>query len=82
MQDLDSYIWPRSSLQHHRAVRKAKGRNVEKQHVGGDTTAKPTREDGPLLLPYEPTMRDRLLEFALPGLWLLVAVVVAAVFWS
>ena len=52
---------------------------MEKQHVGGDATAK--SEDGPLLLPYGRTMRDRLLEWALPGLWLLVAVVVAAVFW-
>jgi hypothetical protein len=50
---------------------------------GYETTAKvATHEEGRLLFARPPTLRERLLEWVLPLLWLLVmGVVVAALFW-
>jgi cytochrome c-type biogenesis protein CcmH/NrfF len=50
---------------------------------GYETTVKvATHEEGRLLFARPPTLRERLLEWVLPLLWLLVmGVVVAALFW-
>ena len=57
---------------------------MSKNDFGIDTTIRSVKglleHDGRLLFAQRPTLRDRLLEWSLPALWLVVAVVVASTF--
>ena len=57
---------------------------MSKNNFGIDTTIRSVKglleHDGRLLFAQRPTLRDRLLEWSLPALWLVVAVVVASTF--